>query len=71
MTLNNNKKLGLFWFRYRGKFLREEGYNARIKLRWTHNHPLSGADVLKQRDVSEETKEKIINLFKEGHQPGK
>ena len=40
-----------------------------VSLTFTHNHPVGAADALKYRKVSEETREKFLDLFKAGHDP--
>ncbi|XP_041479165.1 uncharacterized protein LOC121426833 isoform X1 [Lytechinus variegatus] len=40
-----------------------------VTLRFEHNHPLSCADVLKRKDVSEATVTKLKTLFQNGHSP--
>ncbi|CAG9813941.1 unnamed protein product [Phaedon cochleariae] len=40
-----------------------------IKLIPNHNHPTSGAEALRYRRVSDETNDKLINLFEAGHSP--
>ena len=40
-----------------------------VTLSFTHNHPIRVADALKYRKVSEETKQKFVDLFKAGHSP--
>lgn len=40
-----------------------------IHLHWLHNHEIHSADALKERDVSENSKQKILDLFRAGHSP--
>jgi len=40
-----------------------------VVLKFTHNHPIMAADVLKHRKVSEEIRLKFLDLFKCGHNP--
>ncbi|XP_050498792.1 uncharacterized protein LOC126879645 [Diabrotica virgifera virgifera] len=40
-----------------------------ITIKNKHNHELNTAAVLKYRDVSNEVKEKLIDLFRQGHNP--
>nr|XP_054755233.1 uncharacterized protein LOC129261196 [Lytechinus pictus] len=42
-----------------------------VKFKSTHNHPLRTADALKHRDVSEDVKEKFLDLFSKGYTPSK
>ncbi|XP_076050088.1 uncharacterized protein LOC143030765 [Oratosquilla oratoria] len=42
-----------------------------VKLKCTHNHPIRAADALKHRDVSEEVKQKFLDLFSKGYTPSK
>ena len=40
-----------------------------VKLKHTHNHGINCADALRHRDVSQETREKLISLFHNKHSP--
>ncbi|KAJ8278540.1 hypothetical protein GJAV_G00088710 [Gymnothorax javanicus] len=40
-----------------------------VTLRYTHNHPIECADVLRHRDVSDEVKEKFLGMFQMGYSP--
>ncbi|XP_041461611.1 uncharacterized protein LOC121412915 [Lytechinus variegatus] len=42
-----------------------------VKFKSTHNHLLRSADALKHRDVSEDVKEKFLDLFSKGYTPSK
>eukprot|EP00057_Strongylocentrotus_purpuratus_P015305 XP_011669779.1 PREDICTED: uncharacterized protein LOC100891206 isoform X1 [Strongylocentrotus purpuratus] len=42
-----------------------------VKFKRTHNHPLKAADALRHRDVSQEVKEKFLDLFSKGYTPSK
>ena len=44
-------------------------YPMTVVLKFTHNHPIMAADVLKHRKVSEEIRLKFLDLFKCGHNP--
>ena len=45
------------------------GYVSTCTIKNYHSHDIQSADALRRRDVSEGTKEKLINLFKSGHSP--
>ena len=40
-----------------------------VTLKHTHNHLVDVADALRFRPVSESTKEKYYDLFRQGHSP--
>lgn len=42
-----------------------------VQMNCTHNHPIMVADALKHRDVSEDVKEKLLGLFRNGYSPAK
>ena len=44
-------------------------YPTKIVLRYQHNHPILCADALKFRDVSDEAKDTLTNLFKRKYGP--
>lgn len=46
-----------------------EEYPAFIRFRKNHNHTISDAEALKHRDMSVDTREKLISLFRAGHAP--
>ena len=48
---------------------RHQGYLIEVKLHHTHNHSINVADALRFRPISEETKSKYYDLFKQGHSP--
>lgn len=47
----------------------EDGYFLHVNLRNEHNHKLASPEVMRWRDVSNETIEKLHELFKSGHSP--
>ncbi|KAI2661234.1 Septation ring formation regulator EzrA [Labeo rohita] len=47
----------------------EEGYFLHVNLRNEHNHRLNTAEVMRWRDVSNDTIEKLQQLYKSGHSP--
>ncbi|NP_001116781.1 uncharacterized protein LOC794385 [Danio rerio] len=47
----------------------EEGYFLHVNLRNEHNHRLHTAEVMRWRDVSNDTIEKLQQLYKSGHSP--
>jgi len=47
----------------------DDKFPAVITLRHTHNHAHNIAAVLKHRDMSESTRQKLIDLFHRGHSP--
>lgn len=44
-------------------------YPCQIEINNNHNHLIHTADSLRERDVSEETKMKLQELFEKGHSP--
>ena len=46
-------------------------YPVVVKLKCSHNHPLGAAHALKHRAVSEEVKERFLDLFSKGYSPSK
>jgi hypothetical protein len=49
--------------------MRTEEYPAFIRFRKSHNHTISDPEALKHRDMSDDTREKLISLFRAGHAP--
>lgn len=47
----------------------EEGYFLHVNLRNEHNHRLNTAEFMRRRDVSNDTIEKLQQLYKCGHSP--
>ncbi|XP_016140680.1 uncharacterized protein [Sinocyclocheilus grahami] len=47
----------------------EEGYFLHVNLRNEHNHRLNTAEAMRWRDVSNDTIEKLQQLYKSGHSP--
>ncbi|XP_056102717.1 uncharacterized protein si:dkey-75a21.2 [Rhinichthys klamathensis goyatoka] len=47
----------------------EEGYFLHVNLRNEHNHRLNTAEVMRWRDVSNDTIEKLHQLYRTGHSP--
>lgn len=47
----------------------EDGYFLHVNLRNEHNHKLASPEVMRWRDVSNETIEKLEELYKSGHTP--
>ena len=45
------------------------GYVTTCTIKNHHNHETNSADALRRRDVSDDTKAKLIDLFKSGHSP--
>ncbi|XP_071810700.1 uncharacterized protein [Apostichopus japonicus] len=54
--------------RSKDKHIRE-GYPTLITLKWDHNHEVASADALRERDVSDGTREKLLELYRSGHSP--
>ncbi|KAI0233583.1 hypothetical protein LSAT2_016173 [Lamellibrachia satsuma] len=44
-------------------------YATTVTLNWEHNHEIVSADALRRRDVSGETRQKILELYRSGHSP--
>ncbi|PIK60343.1 hypothetical protein BSL78_02712 [Apostichopus japonicus] len=40
-----------------------------VTLKWNHNHEITSADTFRKRDVSDATREKLLELFSAGHSP--
>jgi hypothetical protein len=38
-------------------------------MKFRHNHPLNAADALKHRDVGDDVKQKLIQMFQDGYSP--
>ncbi|CAB4435667.1 unnamed protein product [Rhizophagus irregularis] len=47
----------------------ETNYPFEINIRFTHNHVINSAESLSFRRVNSEVREKILELFKDGHSP--
>ncbi|XP_029907617.1 uncharacterized protein LOC115359339 isoform X1 [Myripristis murdjan] len=47
----------------------KDGYLLNVNLKHEHNHPLSCADAVRRRAVSDETVAKLKTLFESGHSP--
>ena len=45
-------------------------YPCKIKIEWTHNHPVKSLQALSFKDVSEEAKNIIYGYFENGMTPG-
>ena len=48
---------------------RQNGLYLLVVLNNVHNHPLHCANVLRFRDVSDETRAEVVRLFEAGHSP--
>ena len=48
-----------------------ETHPCTITIKWTHNHPTEAAQALSYRDVPEEVRQKILELFAQGYTPSK
>ena len=48
---------------------RHQGYLIEAMLQHTHNHAINVADALRFRPISDKTKSKYYDLFKQGHSP--
>ena len=46
-----------------------EGFPTVINVTWNHNHEVQCADAFRKRDVNDNTKEKLLELFRAGHSP--
>ena len=46
-----------------------DGFCVAVTLKHTHNHLIGVADALRFRPVSESTKEKYYDIFRQGHSP--
>ena len=54
---------------YRSKDPHLPAYPMIVVLQFIHNHPIMAADALKHRKVADETRQKLLDLFKSGHSP--
>ena len=48
---------------------RHQGYLIEAMLQHTHNHAINVANALRFRPISDETKSKYYDIFKQGHSP--
>ena len=53
----------------RGADLHLPQFPTEVVITFTHNHPVMCADALKYRDVSEDTKQRLTELFKRKYGP--
>ena len=44
-------------------------YPTVVQLTWTHNHAIQAASAVKFKDVSQETCNKLADLYQHGHSP--
>lgn len=55
------------FYRSTDQYLQE--FPTRVYLDFRHNHKLLSPEILRKRDVSEETVQKLTDLYKAGHTP--
>ncbi|XP_071854151.1 uncharacterized protein [Apostichopus japonicus] len=55
--------------RQRSKDVHITSHPTVVNLKWNHNHEITSADTFRKRDVSDATREKLLELFSAGHSP--